>query len=89
MENNETQPTLPAGFTSKTIEWNNQTIEKIIGPGHNPEEIKFEGTPEGPYYVHCRAGMPNETIKKDAEPAENWFVRFGGTKSECETFCTR
>lgn len=80
---------LPAGFKSQKIEWNGTTIEKITGPGHNPEEIKFEGKPEGPAFVHSRAGMPIETVEEHAEPAENCYVRFGGTLEECQAFVTR
>jgi len=54
-----------------------------------PEEIKFEGNPEGPAFVHSRAGMPIETVEEHADPAENCFVRFGGTLEECQAFVTR
>lgn len=91
VEETKTAPAakIPTGFVTKTIDWLGQSIEKIIGPGHNPEEIKFEGNTEGPYYVHSRAGMPIETIAKSVEPAENCFVRFGGSQKECQAFVTR
>ena len=62
---------------------------KIIGPGDNTEEIKFEGDQKGPFYVHAKNGQPNECVKDNAEPEKGWFVRFGGTEEECHAFCSR
>lgn len=62
---------------------------KVLGPGDNVEEIKFEGDEKGPFYVHSLNGQPVETVKDNAEPEKGWFVRFGGTESECHTFCGR
>jgi hypothetical protein len=62
---------------------------KIVGPGTNPDEIKFEGSPDGPCFVHAKNGQPIETIKDNATPQEGWFVRFGGTAEECGVFASR
>jgi hypothetical protein len=68
-----------------------QTLEggKVIGPGTNPGEVKFEGDTAGPFYVHAQNGQPNEALLNHAKPENGWYVRFGGTKAQCETFCTR
>jgi hypothetical protein len=62
---------------------------KIVGPGTNPSEVKFEGNTTGPVYVHCKNGQPVEQIHDHADAADGWFVRFGGTAEECAAFATR
>jgi hypothetical protein len=62
---------------------------KIVGPGTNPSEVKFEGDAAGPCFVHAKNGQPFESLQTNTTPAEGWYVRFGGTKEACETFICR
>jgi hypothetical protein len=75
-----------AKFKTITLE---DGFKKVLGPGDNTEEIKFEGDQKGPFYVHSKNGQPIESIFDHAEPEKGWFVRFGGTEEECYTFLTR
>lgn len=87
----ETKPAAEKKPPFKTIkmDWMGQTITKILGPGTNPEEIKFEGDQEGPFYVHCRAGGVVEVVKDHAKPSAGYFVRYGGTEEDCHAYCSR
>jgi len=62
---------------------------KVIGPGTNPDEVKFEGDTSGPVYVHKQHGQTGEDIHNTAETAPGWFVVFGGTQEECEAYAAR
>lgn len=62
---------------------------KVIGPGTNPSQVKFEGNQDGPFYVHAKNGNPVEEVNDHASPVEGWYVRFGGTQAECYAFAGR
>jgi len=62
---------------------------KIVGPGTNSTEEKFEGDIEGPSYVHRVNGQPIEWIEDHCNPLKGNFVTYGGTHEDCAIFCGR